>query len=120
MSKGWISKTRVACKGNNNGYLYALISIGKNNGNVFDYSDDKNYHLNNDIEYIGITNNPVQRLNGHRCDKGKSKRIGMVIFNEAKSPTEGKMLEAEAIYNYCEAKGHGPRFQKGHDTWAGA
>ena len=45
MSKGWISKTREACQGNNNGYLYALISIGKNNGNVFDYSDDKNYHL---------------------------------------------------------------------------
>ena len=87
---------------------------------VFDYSDDKNYHLNNDIVYIGITNNPVQRLNGHRCDKGKSKKIGMVIFNEAKSPTQGKMLEAEAIYNYCEVKGHGPKFQKGHDTWAGA
>ena len=54
MSKGWISKTREACQGNNNGYLYALISIGKNNGNVFDYSDDKNYHLNNDLSLIHI------------------------------------------------------------------
>jgi len=120
MSKGWISKTREACKGNNNGYLYALINIGKNDGNVFDYSDDKNYHLNNDIVYIGITNNPVSRLNAHRCDKHKSKRIGMVIFDEPKEPTEGKMMEATAIYNYCKTKGHGPSLQKGHDTWAGA
>ena len=44
----------------------------------------------------------------------------MVIFDEADSPAEGKMKEANAIYNYCEVKGKGPRWQKGHDTWAGA
>ena len=42
------------------------------------------------------------------------------IFDEADNPAEGKMKEAQAIYNFCEVKGKGPRWQKGHDTWAGA
>ena len=44
----------------------------------------------------------------------------MVIFDEPEEPTQGKMMEATAIYNYCKTKGHGPSLQKGHDTWAGA
>ncbi len=44
----------------------------------------------------------------------------MVIFDEAENPAEGKMKEAKAIYNFCSQKGKGPKWQKGHDTWAGA
>ena len=46
--------------------------------------------------------------------------MGMVIFDKARNPAEGKMKEAQAIYNFCEVKGKGPQWQKGHDTWAGA
>jgi|TARA_R100001163_G_scaffold5942_1_gene6845 hypothetical protein len=118
-NRGYISKTKEACNGNINGYLYALVDIEKNNGNVYSFSDDENYHLNNDISYIGITNNPFARLNNHRC-KGKGKRIGMVIFGEPEDAMTGKMMEAKAIYDYCKIKGDAPLHQKGHDTWAGA
>ena len=120
MNKNWVTKTREACNGNINGYLYALVNLDDKVPNVLSWSFDKNFHLNNDILYIGITNNPLQRLNAHRCDPHKSKKIGMVLFDEPSEPTEGKMMEATAIYNYCKAKGHGPELQKGHDTWAGA
>ena len=32
----------------------------------------------------------------------------------------GKFKEAQSIYNFCSQKGKGPKWQKGHDTWAGA
>ena len=125
---GYIETTRKQCNGNLNGYLYALVKLSeepKYGNPVLSYSDDKDFHLNEkSVQYIGITNNPIARLQAHRIKtktgKSKSRKIGMVIFNEAKNPAEGKMLESVAIYNYCEAKGYGPEFQSGHDTWAGA
>jgi hypothetical protein len=125
---GYIETTRKQCNGNLNGYLYALVKLSeepKYGNPVLSYSDDKDFHLNEkSVQYIGITNNPIARLQAHRIKtktgKSKSRKIGMVIFNEAKNPAEGKMLESVAIYKYCEAKGKGPEFQSGHDTWAGA
>ena len=97
-----------------------ILASNYSNTTYFEITgEDKNYYLNNDsVKYIGVTNNPISRFQSHRCKKGK--KMGMVIFDEADSPAEGKMKEANAIYNYCEVKGKGPRWQKGHDTWAGA
>ena len=117
----YIAGTRKSCNGNPNGYLYALVRVDKKDScvDMISYSEDKKYYLNNEsVRYIGVTNNPIGRFQGHRSAKGK--KMGMVIFNEAENPAEGKMLEAEAIYNFCETKGKGPKWQKGHDTWAGA
>ena len=117
--------TKVACNGNLNGYIYALVRVPKNvakktmTAELLTYSEDKEYYLNNDaVKYVGTTNNPVARLQAHGHEKGR--KMGMVIFDEAKNPSEGKMKEALAIYNYCEVKGKGPAWQKGHDTWSGA
>ena len=45
-----------ACHKNDKGYLYALVDLeDKANWQSVDFSDDKNYHLNNEIDYIGIT-----------------------------------------------------------------
>jgi hypothetical protein len=125
--RGYFANTRKLCNGNLNGFLYALVKLREEPkfGNpVLSFSDDEDFHLNNVIAYIGITNNPIARLQAHRAKsrtgKSKGRKIGMVIFKEAKNPAEGKMLESVAIYNYCEAKGYGPEFQSGHDTWAGA
>ena len=117
----YINGTKRNCNGNTNGYVYALVRVNKKDACVemLSYSDDKEYYLNNDsVKYIGVTNNPVARFQSHRHYKGK--KMGMVIFDEAENPAEGKMKEAQAIYNFCEIKGKGPRWQKGHDTWAGA
>ena len=117
----YISSTKKQCNGNPNGYVYALVRVQKKDNcvDMLSYSDDKEYYLNNEhVKYIGVTNNPIGRFQGHRTEKGK--KIGMVIFDEAKNPAEGKKKEADAIYNFCEIKGQGPAYQKGHDTWAGA
>ena len=117
----YIAGTKKSCNGNKNGYIYALVRVNKKDAciDMVSYSDNKEYYLNNDsVKYIGVTNNPISRFQAHRSKKGK--KMGMVIFDEAKNPAEGKMLEAKAIYNFCETKGKGPKWQKGHDTWAGA
>tara|TARA_R100001510_G_C7578166_1_gene152150 strand:+ start:272 stop:640 length:369 start_codon:yes stop_codon:yes gene_type:complete len=120
----WMSNTRSACNGNTNGYIYALVRMNKRqmpdgSADLLTRSEDPKFYLNNEfVKYIGCTNNPISRLQSHRHKKGK--KIGMVIFGEAETPAEGKMMEAEAIYNYCKIKGEGPAYQKGHDTWAGA
>ncbi len=116
----YLRGTKKACNGNNNGYIYALVDLPeKGNVEMLTYSEDKKYYLNDkNVQYIGVTNNPISRFQGHRTKKGK--KIGMVIFDEAENPAEGKFKEAKAIYNFCEAKGKGPKLQKGHDTWAGA
>ena len=119
----YLSETSKACVGNPNGFLYALIEMKnkKSKGDpFFDWSDDVKYHLNNDISYIGITNNPIKRYSDHTMDCNKGKKIGMIIFDTAETPYEGKKKEGDAIYDYCLAFGQGPKFQKGHDTWAGA
>ena len=120
-SSGYIAETRRECGGNLHGYIYALVKINESKPESFmlSYSDDKEFYLNEkSVQYIGVTNNPIARFQAHRTEKDK--KIGMVIFDEAKNPAEGKMLEATAIYNYCQTKGKGTTFQKGHDTWSGA
>ena len=116
----YISATKKACSGNNNGYIYALVDLPqKGTVEMLSYSEDKKYYLNDkNVQYIGVTNNPISRFQAHRTKKGK--KVGMVIFDEARNPAEGKYLESKAIYNFCELKGKGPKLQKGHDTWAGA
>ncbi len=121
----YMTGTKKACNGNENGCIYALVRVDKKkssnvmSGELLDYSEDKEFYLNNNyVKYIGTTNNPIARLQNHRFKKGK--KLGMVIFDTAENPAEGKMKEALAIYNYCEVKGKGPAWQKGHDTWAGA
>ena len=124
---GYIEQTRKDCNGNQNGFLYALVKLDeepKYGNPILSYSDDTQFHLNEKIEYIGITNNPIARLQAHRqksrSGKSKGRKIGMVVFDEADNPAEGKYLESKAIYNFCELNGQGPKLQKGHDTWAGA
>ena len=63
---------------------------------------------------------PFERFGQHRCRK--SRKIGMVIFDETKSDypeAELKALESNAIYNYCVKKGT-PKWQKGASTFSGA
>ena len=126
---GYIETTRKQCNGNLNGFLYALVGLSeepKYGNPVLSYSTDENYHLNEQIEYIGITNNPIARLQAHRIKskgqygKSKGRKIAMVIFKEAEEPAEGKMYESVAIYDYFKKYGKGPRLQSGHNTWAGA
>ena len=117
----YINDTKKDCNGNANGYIYALVRVNKKDACVemLDYSDDKEFYLNNDsVRYIGMTNNPVGRFQAHRTEKGK--KMGMVVFDEADFAHDGKAKEANAISKYCFAKGKGPKWQKGHDTWAGA
>ena len=117
----YIAGTKKSCNGNSNGYIYALVRVDKRDAcvDMLSYSDDTEYYLSNDsVKYIGVTNNPISRFQSHRCKKGK--KMGMVIFDEAENPAEGKFKEAQAIYNFCSQKGKGPKWQKGHDTWAGA
>ena len=117
----YLTGTLNKCKGNPNGFIYALVRIHKKDAciDMISYSDNKQYYLENDsVKYIGVTNNPISRFQAHRTKKGK--KMGMVIFDQAENPAEGKMLEAKAIYNFCELNGQGPKLQKGHDTWAGA
>jgi len=117
----YLTGTLNKCKGNPNGFIYALVRIHKKDAciDMISYSDNKQYYLENDsVKYIGVTNNPISRFQAHRTKKGK--KMGMVIFDQAENPAMGKYLEAKAIYNFCEAKGKGPKWQKGHDTWAGA
>ena len=110
-----------SCRQNDKGFLYALVDL-KDASTIFeiDYSEDKKYHLNNDIDYIGITSNPFERFAQHRSRK--SRKIGMVIFNktETKYPeAELKALESDAIFDYCMEKGT-PKWQKGASTFSGA
>ena len=117
----YITTTKKQCNGNPNGYVYALVRVHKKDNcvDMLSYSDDKEYYWNNNsVKYIGVTNNPIARFQGHRTVKGK--KMGMVIFDEAKNPAEGKFKEAQAIFNFCDVKGKGPAWQRGHDTWAGA
>ena len=121
----YMTGTKIACRGNTNGYIYALVRVPKKDAKeslsaeLLTYSEDKEYYLNNDaVKYIGTTNNPIARLQAHGSSKGR--KMGMVIFDDADTPAEGKFKEAQAIYKYCDAKGQGPEWQKGHDTWAGA
>ena len=117
----YLTGTLNKCKGNPNGFIYALVRIHKKDAciDMISYSDNKQYYLENDsVKYIGVTNNPISRFQAHRTKKGK--KMGMVIFDQAENPAKGKMLEAKAIYNFCSVKGKGPKWQKGHDTWAGA
>ena len=88
--RGYFANTRKLCNGNLNGFLYALVGLSeepKYGNPVLSYSADENYHLNEQIEYIGITNNPIARLQAHRIKskgqygkskgrkKGRSKRV---------------------------------------------
>ena len=115
----YLLETRKSCNGNNNGYIYALVKLPETGtSEMLSYSEDTEYYLNKEVQYIGVTNNPIGRFQGHRTKKGK--KVGMVIFDEAKNPAEGKFKEAQAIYKFCEANGRGPKLQKGHDVWAGA
>jgi hypothetical protein len=117
----YVSATKRACSGNKNGFIYALVRVNKKDACVemLSYSEDKDFYLNeNSVRYIGVTNNPIARFQAHRCKKGH--KMGMVVFDNAESPDEGKMIEANAIYNFCQTFGTGPKWQKGHDTWAGA
>ena len=48
------SENIKACHRNDKAYLYALIDLKDNSKwDEVDFSEDKNYHLNNDISYIG-------------------------------------------------------------------
>ena len=119
---GYIQETRKECMGNEHGYIYALVKLNDDDTDSYavSYQMDRNdfYLTESSVVYIGMTNNPIARFLAHRTEKDK--KIGMVCFNKAEGPAEAKMLEANAIYNYCKVKGKGPKFQKGHDTWAGA
>jgi len=121
-NRQWLTATKEACAGNLNGYLYALIKIEEESTvPLLDYSEDTQYHLNNHIEYIGITNNPIARLADHKLPRAKdTKKIGMMLFGFPENPAEGKMMEATAIHNYCLIKGKSPNWQKGTETWSGA
>jgi predicted GIY-YIG superfamily endonuclease len=117
----YINETKKECNGNTNGFIYALVRVHKKDNcvDMISYSDDKEYYLNNDsVRYIGMTNNPISRFQNHRTTKGK--KMGMVIFDSADFAHEGSAKESNAISKYCFAKGKGPKWQKGHNTWAGA
>ena len=118
----YLTGTLNKCKGNPNGFIYALVRIHKKDAciDMISYSDNKQYYLENDsVKYIGVTNNPIARFQAHRTKKGK--KMGMVIFDQADFSHEGKAKESVAISKYCFAHGgKGPKWQKGHDTWAGA
>tara|TARA_R110002020_G_C16054146_1_gene754840 strand:+ start:366 stop:728 length:363 start_codon:yes stop_codon:yes gene_type:complete len=110
-----------SCKANDKGYIYALVDLDEpSKWDMISYDDNKEAHLKENVRYIGVTSNPVERFCDHRCDKTKSKQIGMVIFDEAKHPAEGKAKEGTAIWQYIQKYGKGPKYQKGDDTWAGA
>tara|TARA_B100001094_G_scaffold261205_1_gene261931 strand:+ start:383 stop:763 length:381 start_codon:yes stop_codon:yes gene_type:complete len=112
-----------ACADNNKGYLYALVDMKEDmsgNGLAVAYSEDKEFYLNNEISYIGMSSNPFQRYQAHKVKK--SRKIGMILFNETKSnypEAELKAMEAEAIFKYSVAKGT-PKWQKGSKTFSGA
>ena len=107
------------CNGNKTGFVYALVSIRDESELSFiTFEDNTNYYKSWDVIYIGLTNNPVARFAKHRSEK--SKKIGMVIFDSAKSPAEGKYKEAKAIYRFIQKWGESPKFQAGDQTYAGA
>ncbi len=110
-----------ACHKNDKGYLYALVDLeDKANWQSVDFSDDKDYHLNNEIDYIGITSNLMERFAQHRTRK--SRKVGMIVFNQTKTTephAELKHLEAEAIFEYALNVGQ-PKWQKGASTFSGA
>tara|TARA_R100000458_G_C8117368_1_gene137688 strand:- start:135 stop:497 length:363 start_codon:yes stop_codon:yes gene_type:complete len=110
-----------ACRNNDKGYLYALVSLkDKATWDSIDYSDDTKYHLNNEIDYIGITSNLMERFAQHRTRK--SRKVGMIVFNQTKTTephAELKHLEAEAIFEYALNVGQ-PKWQKGASTFSGA
>jgi len=116
-----ITNNMKACRNNDKGFLYALVKLeDKATWDNIDYSEDKEYHLNNEIDYIGITSNLMERFSQHRVRK--SRKIGMVVFNQTKSEypeAELKALESDAIFNYCLEKGT-PKWQKGASTFSGA
>ena len=111
----------LACRNNDKGFLYALVDLELGSTwDTIDYSEDNKYHLNNEIQYIGITSNLMERYQQHRVRK--SKRIGMVVFNQTKTDypeAELKALESDAILEYCLKNGT-PKWQKGASTFSGA
>ena len=110
-----------SCKGNDKGFIYVLVDLQESSKwDYLDFTSKKDAHLNKDVRYIGVTSNPVERFCDHRCDKTKSKKIGMIIFDEASHPAEGKAKEGHAIWQYIQKFGKGPKYQKGETTWAGA
>ena len=115
----YIAGTKKSCNGNTNGFIYALVRVNKKDAcvDMLSYSDDKEYYLNNKVSYVGLSSNPIERFGDHRTQKGK--KIGMVIFDQAKNPAEGKMKESTAIYKLVEKYGK-CSWQKGAETWAGA
>jgi predicted GIY-YIG superfamily endonuclease len=121
MNNYTINNCVKTCRNNDKGFLYALVKLeSKASWDNIDYSEDKDFHLNNDIDYIGITSNLMERFSQHR--NRKSNEIGMIVFNQTKTEfpeAELKALEAEAIFNYCLEKGV-PKWQKGASTFSGA
>ena len=109
---------KKACSKNDKGFIYALVDLDeKATWDLIEYSDDKEYYLNNKVSYVGLSSNPIERFGDHRTNKGK--KIGMVIFDQAKNPAEGKMKESIAIFKLVEKFGK-CGWQKGAETWAGA
>ena len=110
-----------ACHRNDKAFLYALVDLKDDSKWDFvDFSKDKNYHLNNEISYIGETSNIYERFAQHRVYK--SKKIGMVVFNQTKTHephAEIKSLESDAIFKYALKFGK-PKWQKGAKTFSGA
>lgn len=111
-----------ACHRNDKGFLYALVDLDNQaDWDMIDHSEDKNFPVNNDIVYIGMTSNPIERFSMHRGKK--SKKIGMVIFDKTETEfphVELQAKENQAILNYCMAKGDYPKWQKGAKKFSGA
>jgi|TARA_Y100000310_G_scaffold265388_1_gene276422 hypothetical protein len=112
-------KNIAACNGNKKGFIYALVSVRDDSKLSFiTFEENAEYYKSWDVVYIGLTNNPMARFAKHRSTK--SKKIGMVIFDTADSPAEGKYKEAKAIYRFIQKWGESPKFQAGDKTYAGA
>tara|TARA_R110002020_G_scaffold313702_1_gene528926 strand:+ start:495 stop:857 length:363 start_codon:yes stop_codon:yes gene_type:complete len=113
LNHGYQTQSIRKCNGNRNGYVYALIPVEDDSEPILSHSEDTLFYVNEpNVAYIGITNNPLDRLRSHRKKCNKGKKIGMVIFNEAEHPAEATMLESTALYNYYTIKGKSPQLNK--------
>jgi len=122
MSKYLLKENVKTCRNNDKGYLYALVDIqDEAKWSDIDFNYDAKFPVSKDVVYIGMTSNPIERFSLHRTEK--SKKIGMVIFNETKTEyphVEAQMMENTAIFNYCKSNGNYPKWQKGAKTFSGA
>ena len=64
-------ENKKACSKNDKGFIYALVDLDeKATWDLIEYSNDKEYYLNNKVSYVGLSSNPIERFGDHRTNKG--------------------------------------------------